>query len=116
MRRRSGIALLTGPALALPLAGAVTGPASSAAATPAAASGSVAGGAPVRARVWMTTVGRAAVLAEQPPVSFTATASTAPTIAVDPARSYQTLDGFGAAITDSSASVLYDLPPAARNR
>jgi glucosylceramidase len=116
MRRRSGIALLTGPALALSLAGAVTGPASSSAATPAAASGSAAGGAPVRARVWMTTVDRAALLAEQPPVSFTATASTAPTITVDPARSYQTLDGFGAAITDSSASVLYDLPPAARNR
>jgi len=31
------------------------------------------------------------------------------TITVDPSRSYQTMDGFGASITDSSAHVLYSL-------
>ena len=37
------------------------------------------------------------------------------TITVDPSRRYQTMDGFGASITDSSAVVLYRLDPAARD-
>src|SRR6202035_1259571 len=38
----------------------------------------------------------------------------APTIVVDPTLTYQTMQGFGGAITDSSATVLYRLSPAAR--
>jgi glucosylceramidase len=38
-----------------------------------------------------------------------------PTIVIDPARKYQTMTGFGASLTDSSAAVLYRLAPAARN-
>lgn len=34
-----------------------------------------------------------------------------PTIEIDPSRSYQTMEGFGAAITDSSAAVLSSLAP-----
>src|SRR6478609_6594218 len=39
---------------------------------------------------------------------------TAHTIVVDPTLTYQTMQGFGGAITDSSATVLYRLSPAAR--
>jgi glucosylceramidase len=69
-----------------------------------------------RARVWVTTVDRAELLHERAPVAFGRTASSNVTITVDPNRSYQSMDGFGASITDSSASVLYRLTPAARNR
>src|SRR5215470_17036420 len=72
-------------------------------------------GAPVRARVWVTTVDRAQLMHENAPVTFHSGTSSAPTIVVDPGQSYQTMDGFGAAITDSSASVLYGLSPAARD-
>jgi glucosylceramidase len=68
----------------------------------------------VQARVWLTTVDRTQLLRENAPVTFHEGTSTAPTIVVDPTRSYQSVDGFGAAITDSSASVLYRLSPAAR--
>ena len=37
-------------------------------------------------------------------------------ITVDPAQSFQTMDGFGASITDSSAALLYQLPAAQRNQ
>ena len=49
-------------------------------------------------------------------VPFTSTRSSAPTIVVDPTRRFQTMAGFGGAITDSSAVVLYRLSPAARAR
>jgi glucosylceramidase len=112
MRRRAPIALLTGSSLVL--AGLVMSPA-------VAAGPSVAATSVPRARVWMTTADRSALLAEQPAVAFgptptTVTAPTPPTITVDPTRTYQRMDGFGAAITDSSAAVLSALAPAARRR
>lgn len=67
-----------------------------------------------RARVWVTTPDRAELLHERPPVTFGTTPSAQPTIVVDPDRTYQTVDGFGASITDSSAAVLTGLSPAAR--
>src|SRR5262245_16431855 len=67
------------------------------------------------ARVWLTTVDRSALLAEQPPVPFRTGTSPHPTIVVDPEVSYQAVDGFGASITDSAAAVLYRLPPATRD-
>jgi glucosylceramidase len=66
------------------------------------------------ARVWLTTVDRSALLAEGAPVRFGTARSPHPTIVVDPEVSYQSVDGFGASITDSAAAVLYRLPPSAR--
>ena len=49
------------------------------------------------------------------PATFSsATACRRLTIAVDPTRTFQAMPGFGGAITDSSAAVLYRLSPAAR--
>ncbi|MGW6929002.1 discoidin domain-containing protein [Lentzea sp. NPDC054927] len=67
------------------------------------------------ARVWVTTPDRAELMHERPSVAFGTTPSTHPTIVVDPDRSYQTVDGFGASITDSSAEVLAGLSPAVRS-
>ena len=71
------------------------------------------------ARVWVTTPDGTDTMADLGTVPFTgtpaaSTPSTAPTVVVDPSRSFQTMSGFGAAITDSSASVLYTLSPQAR--
>jgi glucosylceramidase len=104
MRTRS---VLAGAAVLVTAASALTGA--------AAASASARPAPPVQARVWLTTVDRAQLLRENTPVTFHPGTSTAPTIVVDPTRSYQSMDGFGASITDSSASVLYRLSPAARD-
>ncbi|MDT7786795.1 MAG: glucosylceramidase [Pseudonocardiales bacterium] len=66
------------------------------------------------ARVWVTTPDRTELMHERPRVTFGTAASTHPTIVVDPDRGYQTIDGFGASITDSSAEVLAGLSPAVR--
>src|SRR5262245_58777650 len=68
-----------------------------------------------QARVWITTVDRSQLLHENASVAFHKGTSNAPTIVVDPTQSYQTVDGFGAALTDSSAEVLYGLDPATRD-
>ena len=47
-------------------------------------------------RAWLTTGDQSSLLAEQPPAAFGAPDPTAPTIAVDPARSYQRIEGLGA--------------------
>jgi glucosylceramidase len=67
-----------------------------------------------QARVWVTTPDRAELLAERAPVTFGRTSSAQPTIVVDPDRAYQSVDGFGASITDSSAEVLAGLSPSVR--
>jgi glucosylceramidase len=66
--------------------------------------------------VWVTTPDRAELLHERSPVTFHDGASDLTTITVDPRTTYQTMDGFGAAITDSSAAVLYRLSPADREQ
>ena len=53
--------------------------------------------------VWVTTPDRAELLHQRAPVAFQDAASDRTTITVDPRTSYQTMDGFGASITDSSA-------------
>ncbi|GID91891.1 discoidin domain-containing protein [Amorphoplanes digitatis] len=73
------------------------------------------GGAP-QARVWVTTPDRAEQLHERAPVTFTRGGSAETTITIDPGTRYQSMDGFGASLTDSAASVLYRLDPAARDR
>ncbi|MEI8406851.1 MULTISPECIES: glycoside hydrolase family 30 beta sandwich domain-containing protein [unclassified Kribbella] len=70
--------------------------------------------APSQARVWVTTPDRAELQHERAPVTFQRGASDRTTITVDPRTSYQSVDGFGASITDSSANVLYRLSPADR--
>jgi glucosylceramidase len=70
----------------------------------------------VGARVWVTTPDRVEQLHERAPVAFTRGGSPETTITVDPAVRYQSIDGFGASLTDSAASVLHRLDPAARDR
>jgi glucosylceramidase len=66
------------------------------------------------AHVWITTADGADKLSDLGTVNFSTAPSTAPTVVVDPTLTYQTMQGFGGAITDSSASVLYTLPAAQR--
>src|ERR1700753_3744727 len=61
------------------------------------------------AKVWITTPDGTQRLAEQGAVAFQDGTSDAPTVVVDPNRRFQTMAGFGASITDSSASVLSTL-------
>jgi len=70
---------------------------------------------PDSAHVWITTPDGTYTMADLGTVDFTEVPSTAPTVVVDPGRTFQTMKGFGAAITDSSAAVLYTLSPDARN-
>lgn len=109
MRRRALMAAVAGSLLAVAPARA-TSPAQAAPAQVTASTRQ----RPVTVRAWVTTPDRTQLLAEQPPVTFAEARSTDPVITVDPGTSYQSVDGFGAAITDSSASVLSDLAPAAR--
>jgi glucosylceramidase len=69
---------------------------------------------PPVARVWLTTVDGTQRLTDAGTVPFSSAAPTDLTVTVDPSRSYQSMQGFGAALTDSSAAVLYRLDPAAR--
>ncbi|WP_020386757.1 discoidin domain-containing protein [Kribbella catacumbae] len=69
-----------------------------------------------KARVWVTTPDRAELLHERAPVAFGKGPSAQTTITVDPGTKYQSMDGFGASITDSSAAVLYRLTPAVRDQ
>ncbi|MYS20993.1 glucosylceramidase [Streptomyces sp. DvalAA-14] len=62
------------------------------------------------ASVWVTTPDGAERLQPQPPVAFRSGASDLTTITVDPTRTYQSVDGFGGALTDSTAAVLSGLP------
>ena len=81
-------------------------------ATSAAAAGPAPGTAP--AHVWITTANGADKLSDLGTVNFSTTPSTAPAVVIDPTLTYQTMQGFGGAITDSSASVLYGLPAGQR--
>ena len=68
--------------------------------------------------VWETTVDQAKLLARQPDVAVHALKVTGPgaVITVDPGRTFQTMTGFGAAMTDASAYIFnHDLAPAQRD-
>ncbi len=59
--------------------------------------------------VWMTTSDRSRLLAQQASLSFAAdSGSNATTIDVNEATTYQTMDGFGASLTDSSAWLIWN--------
>ena len=77
---------------------------------------SLAAGRSTSAHVWITTANGTDKLTDVGTVPFTTAQPSAPTIVVDPTRSFQTMDGFGGAITDSSAVVLYRMSPAAREQ
>ena len=66
------------------------------------------------AHVWITTPDGTDKMADLGTVAFTDSASTAPTVVIDASRTFQTMVGVGASITDSSATVLSALPPAVR--
>ncbi|MGH6654920.1 MAG: glycoside hydrolase family 30 protein, partial [Actinocrinis sp.] len=74
--------------------------------------GSAAG--PLAAHVWVTTPDGTDKLSDLGTVAFGGAATTAPTVVIDPTQTFQTMRGFGGAITDSSATVLYGMSPAAR--
>ena len=61
------------------------------------------------AEVWVTTPDGAEKMHDRGTVDFAPGGSDALTVSVDPSRRYQSMDGFGASITDSSARVLYEL-------
>ena len=65
-------------------------------------------------RSWLTTSTRSAVLAPQPAMQFTSQAATLPTIRVNDMEQYQTMEGFGFAVTGGSARLLMAMSPAAR--
>src|SRR5690349_1550350 len=66
------------------------------------------------AHVWITTPDGAQRMTDAGTVAFRAGGSANVTVTVDPSRTYQRMDGFGGAITDSSAHVMYQLDPANR--
>ena len=70
--------------------------------------------APAAAHLWLTTADGTYKLTDMGEIPFGAGQPTVPTVVVDPSRTFQTMDGFGGAITDSSAVVLYRMSPAAR--
>jgi glucosylceramidase len=115
MRRRSLALIATGSAL---VATALAGAGASANVAPGRAPAAPA------AHVWVTTPDGTDKMADLGTVPFTdspgaadpntADPSTVPTVVVDPSRTFQTMSGFGAAITDSSATLLAALSPSTR--
>jgi glucosylceramidase len=67
---------------------------------------------------WVTTADRAALFEKQAAnITFRAgTASRGPAIIVDPGQAYQSMDGFGFALTGGSAELLMKMSPEARTR
>lgn len=66
---------------------------------------------------WVTDLAGDERLAAQPTIDWQRGVGTArATIVVDPSRRYQTMTGFGASMTDSSAYVLSELPTKARTK
>ena len=74
--------------------------------------------APHHVQAYLTTPDRAKLLSREPDLRSRAVKSPAPssTIEVDPSRAYQSIVGFGAALTDASAWLIWHkLPPARRD-
>ena len=67
------------------------------------------------ASVWVTTGDQMKLVSREPDVAFSSGDTAGlPTIAVDDTAMYQEIVGFGAAITDASASLINGLPPERR--
>lgn len=65
------------------------------------------------AQLWLTTADQSQMLAQQADIISTGKEA-APTITIDPTQRFQTIQGFGAAITDASAELIANLPDAQR--
>lgn len=103
--RRSVGAIIVGSSVALAIGGFVIAPAASQAATGPTVSS------------FLTTPDRSKLLSPVADTTFSSDASSrGQTITVDPSKTYQTMDGFGASITDSSAHLLYQLSADQRNK
>jgi glucosylceramidase len=64
--------------------------------------------------VWLTTDDKTSLLQPQPEVAFSTNGSASiPTVFIDELKRYQTIEGFGAAFTDSSAWLMNKIIPAA---
>ncbi|HUJ35913.1 MAG TPA: discoidin domain-containing protein [Solirubrobacteraceae bacterium] len=70
--------------------------------------------APAAAHLWLTTADGQYKLTDMGEIPFGTGRPAVPTVVVDPSRTFQAMDGFGGAITDSSAVVLYRMSPSAR--
>jgi glucosylceramidase len=66
------------------------------------------------AHAWVTTPDGSQRMTDDGRIPFQLGGSASLTVTVDPSRSYQRVDGFGASITDSSAHVLSELGPQRR--
>jgi glucosylceramidase len=64
---------------------------------------------------WLTTADRSSLLAEQPVLHFHKSAADATTINVNDKRTYQSMDGFGFALTGGSAQLLMQMDASARS-
>ena len=60
---------------------------------------------------WLTTPDRTALLAPQSTISFSSAAASGQVIDVDAHKTYQTMDGFGYALTGGSAQLLMKMSP-----
>jgi glucosylceramidase len=112
MRRLRNHRVLFGTVGVIAALGAATAGTSAWAATPGNEAGSH--GHSTAAQVWISTADGADKLSDLGTVAFSTAASSAPTVVVDPTQTFQAMQGFGASITDASASVLYTLPAAQR--
>ena len=65
--------------------------------------------------LYLTSPDRSALLALQPPIPFTPAAASAQTITINPAKTYQTIDGFGFALTGGSAQLMAHMDPSKRD-
>ncbi len=71
---------------------------------------------PISAHLWLTTVDRSALLAPQSaPIPFADTATKDRTITVNDMEQYQSMEGFGVAVTGGSAELLMRMSPASRD-
>jgi glucosylceramidase len=64
--------------------------------------------------VWLTNGDKSALLAQQASLLFTTGSNNNPSIVVDDATTYQTMDGFGYTLTGGSAYVINRMPTAAK--
>lgn len=65
--------------------------------------------------VWMTTGNKSALLAKQPTLTFASGTNKNPTITVNGATTFQTIDGFGYTLTGGSAIVINRMPATQRD-
>src|SRR3954470_10290672 len=66
-------------------------------------------------QIWMTTGNKSSLLAKQPSLAFKTGTNNNPTITVDGAATYQTMDGFGYTLTGGSAFLINRMPVASRD-